>query len=664
MSVALAAALAIAGSATAGFGLYLTLLALACLDARGSKRARPAGDPTSRLVILVPAHDEEELVGRTVTSLLSQDYPEDLRRVVVIADNCSDGTAAVAQAAGAETMIRTDSTNPGKGRALRWAMDALLDAPAPFDAVVVVDADSTVSAGFLAALERELRAGHAVVQADYTMTAEPGRPRSELIAAGFLLFHRVRFGGRRRLGLPACLVGNGMLFSRKVLVDHPWSAFSGVEDLEETVQLRLSGRRPWFAPDAHVVGAPAASASGLVRQRMRWEGGRFHVIGTRLPELLRAAVARRDVSLLDAALDLATLPLGLLGMIAAAGTVLSALAVALNVTPKIASVPWLIADLAIATFVCVGLVAADAPASSWRALLLAPGFLMWKIAAYARLLRGFDPNSWHRSDRAADLSAAQPRRIEVGGVPIDHVDFTSALDQARDALAGSRLFQVTTVNLDFVARAQSDRSLREIYRRGDLNVADGAPVVWLARLLGAAIPGRVAGADLVPALLAHAAADGRSVFLLGGENGVAALAAARLRELHPTLQVSGTYEPPRAPVESMNNAEILARIAETQPDLLLVALGNPKQERWIDMHRDQLPVKVAIGVGCVLDLIAGRQTRAPRWMQAAGLEWAFRLLHEPTRLAGRYGTDAVWLVILTLRTLRARTTRPRVAEPA
>ena len=188
----------------------------------------------------------------------------------------------------------------------------------------------------------------------------------------------------------------------------------------------------------------------------------------------------------------------------------------------------------------------------------------------------------------------------------------------------------------------------------DLNLADGAPVVWLGRLIGADMRTRVAGADLVPALLGEAAKTGARVFLLGGEGGVAAVAGARLQELYPGLVVAGTYEPPRAAVQNMNNAEILALIHEAKPNLLLVALGHPKQEQWIDMHRDQLSVAVAVGVGCVFDLIAGRSRRAPRWMQDAGLEWAYRMAREPRRLLGRYMTDAIWLVPITVTALRSR----------
>ncbi|HEX2648274.1 MAG TPA: WecB/TagA/CpsF family glycosyltransferase, partial [Candidatus Dormibacteraeota bacterium] len=242
----------------------------------------------------------------------------------------------------------------------------------------------------------------------------------------------------------------------------------------------------------------------------------------------------------------------------------------------------------------------------------------------------------------------------IAGVPVDVVDMQGALARLRAAIRGSGLFHVSTINLDFLVRAQRDSEVRRIFREAHLNVADGAPVVWLCRLLGAEMPGRVAGADLVPALLAEAAEADAGVFLLGGEHGAAAAAAARLNERIPGVRIVGAYEPPRAAIEDMDNEEILARIAKARPGVLLVALGHPKQERWIDLHRDRLDVAVAIGVGQVFDLIAGRVSRAPRWMQDSGLEWLYRATQEPRRLLSRYVVDAMWLLPLTLRTLGAR----------
>jgi N-acetylglucosaminyldiphosphoundecaprenol N-acetyl-beta-D-mannosaminyltransferase len=661
LTVALGVLLALPGGVLAGFSLYLLTLALASRSYRHESSLEEL--PRTRLAVIVPAHNEERLIGRCVKSLAEQSYPQGLYRVIVVADNCSDSTESAAVLAGAEVMVRVEPDARGKGRALRWAMDQILAGSNPPGAMVVVDADSVADFDLLRALETELRAGHQVVQADYTLLLEhEGAPRNQLIAAGFLLFHRVRFSGKARLGLAANLVGNGMLFSRHVLENHPWNAFSGVEDLEYSTGLRLAGIQPRFAPAGRVSGPGPASRAGETRQRMRWEGGRFHVVRRRLPVLVRAAIRRRDVGLVEASLDLATPPLGLLCMALATGLGVVALAAVLHLAPAWALLPWAVGTLAVPAYVVIGLHAAGAPKSIWPALLKAPLYLAWKFVTYSRLARGFDASRWDRSDRPGEAPPPDYRRLNIAGVPIDPVDMAEARRRLRTALAGTGLFQVSTVNLDFLVRAQTDAQSRRIFEASNLNVADGAPVVWLGRLLGANMAERVAGADLVPAFLGDAAKIGSRVFLLGGENGVAAEAAIRMGELYPGLVVAGTFEPPRAAIEDMDNALMLERIAEARPDILLVGLGHPKQERWIDMHRDKLPVAVAIGVGCVLELIAGRSRRAPRWMQKAGLEWAYRLAREPRRLFSRYLTDAAWLIPIAAKAMRTRWTAPRVAH--
>jgi exopolysaccharide biosynthesis WecB/TagA/CpsF family protein len=232
--------------------------------------------------------------------------------------------------------------------------------------------------------------------------------------------------------------------------------------------------------------------------------------------------------------------------------------------------------------------------------------------------------------------------VGIGGVPIDWIEIDEAIARIADGAKARSFVQVSTVNLDFLASARRDPEAKRILTESWLSLPDGAPVVWLGRLRGARPSGRVAGADLVPRLAAKAAAERIDVFFLGGENGSARTAADRLVTSHPELRVS-VYEPPRAALEDMDDAEIFRRLAEAQPALLLVAFGHPKQEKWIHRNRHRLPM-VAMGVGCSFDLIAGHQRRAPLWMQRGGLEWAYRLACEPRRLVRRYVTDAFWLV--------------------
>jgi N-acetylglucosaminyldiphosphoundecaprenol N-acetyl-beta-D-mannosaminyltransferase len=246
-------------------------------------------------------------------------------------------------------------------------------------------------------------------------------------------------------------------------------------------------------------------------------------------------------------------------------------------------------------------------------------------------------------------------RTEVAGVPIDRIDMAGALERLGSALTLMRQVQVATVNLDFVVKAQRHRELMAVLGRTELNVADGMPVVWLSRLAGRPVPCRVAGADLAPLVVEAAAARGAGVFLLGGEHGAAQTAARRLAREHPGLRSVGWHEPPHAALEDLDNDHLVELVAASGAEVLLVALGNPKQELWIDRHRGRLPgVAVAVGVGCVFDLWAGRAHRAPAWMQRTGLEWLHRLLAEPRRLAARHATGAAWLTLLAARALLRR----------
>ncbi|HKF18011.1 MAG TPA: WecB/TagA/CpsF family glycosyltransferase [Candidatus Dormibacteraeota bacterium] len=661
--MALGVLLTIIGLPPAAAGVYLLALALA------SFRAVPPAaktDVQARLAVLVPAHDEEALIGRCLASLSDQTYPRSLYRVLVIADNCSDRTSQFATAAGAEVMERHDVRALGKGHALRWAMDGLLAADNPPDGIVVVDADSIADRDLLAALAAALAAGADAAQAEYLVLPADASVRSRLVAAAFLLFHRVRLGGRAALGLPASLVGNGMLFSRRLLEAMPWNAFTGVEDLEYTINLRMAGVRPRFVRSARLMGPVPHGYRSMRGQRLRWEGGRWHVVRRRLGPLLRHGL-RRDPGALDAAIDLAVPPLGLLALAALAGSGVTAAAVELQLASAWSLTPWLLTDAAVSGFVVLGLWSARAPAAMWLALIESPRFLLWKVLTYARIAAGFDASRWERSERPATSTSKAPSslpngRVTIAGVPIDRVDMDAAVERLRDAVVHGRQVQVATVNMDFLVRAQRNPELMAVLGRTELNVADGMPLVWLSRLVGGPVPSRVAGADLVPRLMTELATRGAGVFLLGGEGGVAEAAAARLVRETPGLQVCGWHEPPRVGLDALDNSGLVEMIDGSGAAVLLVALGNPKQELWIARHRHRLPrISVAVGVGCVFDIWAGRVARAPEWMQRAGLEWLYRLVNEPRRLAGRFASDAAWLVLIAGRTLLRRAGPTRVA---
>jgi len=213
------------------------------------------------------------------------------------------------------------------------------------------------------------------------------------------------------------------------------------------------------------------------------------------------------------------------------------------------------------------------------------------------------------------------------------------LHRIADMVASRRPHYVVTANVDFVVQARRDVELRRILWEADLVLCDGAPLVWASRLLGHPLPGRVAGADLVPRLIQQAAQKGHRIFFLGGAPGIAAAAARRLLAQFPTLDIAGYDSPPFRPLLEMDHEAIASRIRAAKPDLLFVSFGCPKAEKWIAMHYRFLGVPVVMGVGATIDFLAGHVKRAPLWMRRGGAEWIYRLVQEPRRLFRRYATD-------------------------
>ena len=222
-------------------------------------------------------------------------------------------------------------------------------------------------------------------------------------------------------------------------------------------------------------------------------------------------------------------------------------------------------------------------------------------------------------------------RVNILGVDVDAVTMAEAVDVVRRAMDTRAGVMVATANAEMLMRATHDEELRRILNASALVVPDGAGTVWAARHLGHAMPERVAGYDLAQELLRCAPAEGRRVYFFGSAPGVAEKAKAKAEQLYPGIEIVGVRNGFFSPAD---NAAIVAEIRAACPDLLLVALGVPKQEKWIAAHLAELDVPVAIGVGGTLDVMAGVMKRAPHWMQKAKLEWLFRGLMQPKR-AGR-----------------------------
>ena len=248
-----------------------------------------------------------------------------------------------------------------------------------------------------------------------------------------------------------------------------------------------------------------------------------------------------------------------------------------------------------------------------------------------------------------------PGAAVVLGVPLHPVTQAEALDRIDAFVAARAPRQVVTVNVDFAALARRDVELHRILCEADLALCDGMPLVWAGAWLGAAVPERVSGADVVPALLERAARRGHRVFMLGTSAEVLDEARLRCEADWPGLRICGTFSPPYAPVLGLDHGEMGRRVRAAAPDILLVGLGAPKQEKLIAMQARAWGVPCSIGVGASLDFLAGRFPRAPAWMRRVGLEWAFRLLNEPRRLFRRYSGDFVfYFPTLAAELLRAR----------
>lgn len=223
------------------------------------------------------------------------------------------------------------------------------------------------------------------------------------------------------------------------------------------------------------------------------------------------------------------------------------------------------------------------------------------------------------------------KRVKILGVDVDSVTMQEALDRTESFFEARKSVIVATANAEMLMRATYDEELKDILNSAELVVPDGAGTVWAAHHLGYEMPERVAGYDLAQELMKRASLKSRRIYFFGSAPGVAEKAKLKAEELYPGIQIVGTRN---GYFQDSDEAKIIADIKSTKPDLLLAALGVPKQEKWLAKYKDELNVPVSIGVGGTFDVMAGVMKRAPKWMQRAKLEWLFRAMLQPKR-AGR-----------------------------
>lgn len=389
LDLALAAALLPVLAATG----YLGFLALM------SRRTAPppAGAPEVKFDVVVPAHNEEGGIGRTVKDLLAADWPRELFRVLVVADNCSDQTAEKAREAGATVLVRAHQELRGKGYALAHAFEH--SAKEGFaGAVVVVDADTTVSSNLLQAFQARILAGGGAVQADYAVQNPEASWRTRLIRIALGMFHVLRSQAREHLGVSCGLRGNGMCFTHALLKQVPHDAFSVVEDLEYGIRLGQAGHRVFYAGEAHVYGEMVSTEQASRSQRRRWEDGRKQIVRAHGRPLLAAGLKRRSGLLLDLAMDVLVPPLSTVAGLASLALAVSApMAVALRGGSVAAGVAWVCA-LSLLLYVARGWWLSGSGARGLFDLTFAPAYVAWKVALKLRR-PAHRPGEWVRTTR-------------------------------------------------------------------------------------------------------------------------------------------------------------------------------------------------------------------------------------------------------------------------
>lgn len=374
-------------SVTGFFMLYLAFLSVLAYMERNSKCMKAQHE--RRFAIVVPAYNEENSLPRTLRNLLQVNYPQDKFDIVVIADNCTDDTAYVAEREGAHVMVRNNPDKRGKGYALRWCFDKLIENNDEYgyDAVVVVDADSIVTSNLLRVMNKYMENGAEVVQGYLTVDAQPDVWTSEIIRIGFTLYNYVRPLARRSIGYPAGLRGNGMCFSMDVLKRVPWDAYSLTEDLEYGIKLLLNDIDIVFAPEAIGFNVVPKDAKNAESQRERWEIGRYPILEKYTGKLLKESFKRKSFKIFDTLIDLVTPPLVNMLIFAFIMSIASLMMWWGGLLESILYFWLWMAIIGLGIFhTLLGLHAAKAGWTAYRSLFYVPRYALWKVYIYFKVL--------------------------------------------------------------------------------------------------------------------------------------------------------------------------------------------------------------------------------------------------------------------------------------
>jgi cellulose synthase/poly-beta-1,6-N-acetylglucosamine synthase-like glycosyltransferase len=377
-----------------GYEIVLMLASLPALVRRRRRDPRPA---RTRFVVVIPAHDEAELIGASVRSVLANVYPEARRDVVVVADNCTDDTAARARLAGAMCCERIDPDRRGKPWALNWIFGTL-DLSC-YDGVAIVDADTIVDPGFLREMDRRLQRGDRAIQGYYGVLNPDDSWLTRLAGLPAALNNYFLYPGKQALGLSCSLAGNGMCFDASLIARLGWNAFTLSEDWEYYLILALDGVRVTSAPDAVIYGQVAHSLELGRAQRIRWSKGRMQALALHWRPLVRKAFSERTIRPLDALFDIArpTHAVLLVSSLCYLASMLwlRAAGAMSGVLPQVAA--GIVAAQAV--YFLAGFAAGRPPLRAWLALAGVPWYLAWKSLVTVRAMTGLRERTWVKTTR-------------------------------------------------------------------------------------------------------------------------------------------------------------------------------------------------------------------------------------------------------------------------
>lgn len=233
-------------------------------------------------------------------------------------------------------------------------------------------------------------------------------------------------------------------------------------------------------------------------------------------------------------------------------------------------------------------------------------------------------------------------RMNFLNTHVDNLTMSEAIAETDRLIRERKHSYVVTPNMDHIVLMEKDELFKEIYDNADLILTDGKPLLWIAKKQGTPIKEKISGSDFFPEMCKLAVKNGYKIYILGAAEGVADKAARVLAENYKGLQIVGTYSPPIGFEKNKEEvARIISGINSSEADILAVALGSPKGEKFIYSIRDSISVSISISIGATIDFIAGNVKRSPKWMSDAGLEWLYRITQDPGRLIKRYWNDAI-----------------------